>query len=131
MSLDKTDLEKVHVALPKLVEQLKEGKLDRRDFLRTSTLLGLSASAAYALAGLPEPIQEARAATGGTVRISMRVIKIDNPPIYDYIYDSNVARQHCEYLTRTCADNVTRPWLMEKWEASEDLKMRVRAPRRV
>src|SRR6266478_7726182 len=123
MSLDKRELEKVHVELPKLVDQLKEGKLDRRDFLRTSTLLGLTASAAYALAGLPEPVQLAQAATmGGTVRISMRVIKIDNPPIYDYIYDSNVARQHCEYLVRTGADNVTRPWLLEKWEASEDLK---------
>ena len=32
MSLDKRDLEKVHVELPKLVDQLKEGKLDRRDF---------------------------------------------------------------------------------------------------
>ena len=78
MSLDKRDLEKIHVELPKLVDQLKEGKLDRRDFLRMSTLLGLTASAAYALAGLPEPVQEAQAATmGGTVRISMRV---SSPP---------------------------------------------------
>jgi hypothetical protein len=83
MSLDKRDLEKVHVALPTLVDQMKEGKLDRREFLRVSTLLGLSASAAYALAGLTEPVEEARAATGGVVRVSMRVIKIENPPIYD------------------------------------------------
>jgi peptide/nickel transport system substrate-binding protein len=123
MSLDKRDLKKVHVELPKLVDQLKEGKLDRRDFLRTSTLLGLTASAAYALAGLPEPVQEAQAATmGGTVRISMRVIKIENPPIYDYVYDSNIARQVCDYLTRTGTDNVTRPSLLEKWQASDDLK---------
>src|SRR6266481_2960441 len=122
MSLDKRDLEKVHVELPKLVDQLKEGKLDRRDFLRTSTLHGLTASAAYALAGLPEPVQEAQAATmGGTVRISMRVIKIENPPIYDYVYDSNITRQVCDYLTRTGSDNVTRPWLIEKWQASDDL----------
>jgi len=123
MSLDKRYLKKVHVELPKLVDQLKEGKLDRRDFLRTSTLLGLTASAAYALAGLPEPVQEAQAATmGGTVRISMRVIKIENPPIYDYVYDSNIARQVCDYLTRTGSDNVTRPSLLEKWQASDDLK---------
>ena len=62
MSLDKRDLEKVHVALPNLVDQMKEGKLDRREFLRMSTLLGLSASAAYALAGLSEPVPEAQAA---------------------------------------------------------------------
>jgi peptide/nickel transport system substrate-binding protein len=121
MSLDKRDLKQIHVALPGLVDQLKEGKLDRREFLRTSTLLGLSATAAYALAGLPEPIEQAHAATGGTVRFSMRVIKIENPPIYDYVYDSNICRQVCDYLTRTGADNVTRPWLLEKWEASDDL----------
>jgi peptide/nickel transport system substrate-binding protein len=122
MTLDNGDLKQIHGALPELVDQLKAGKLDRRDFLRTSTLLGLSASAAYALAGLSEPVPEARAATGGTITFSMRVIKIENPPIYDYIYDSNVCRQVCDYLTRTGADNVTRPWLLEKWEASDDLK---------
>ncbi|HKF62962.1 MAG TPA: ABC transporter substrate-binding protein [Dongiaceae bacterium] len=122
MSLDNGDLKKIHGALPELVDQLKAGKLDRRDFLRTSTLLGLSASAAYALAGLSEPVQEARAASGGgTIRFSMRVIKIENPPIYDYIYDSNICRQVCDYLTRTGADNVTRPWLLDKWQASDDL----------
>jgi peptide/nickel transport system substrate-binding protein len=121
MSLDKTDLGKIHVALPGLVDQLGQGKLERREFLRLSTLLGLSATAAYALAGLPEPIEQAHAASGGTVRISMRVIKISNPPIYDYIYDSNICRQVCDYLTRTGADNVTRPWLLEKWQANDDL----------
>ena len=68
MSLDNGDLKKIHGALPGLVDQLREGKLDRREFLRTSTLLGLSASAAYALAGLSEPVKEARAASGGTIR---------------------------------------------------------------
>ena len=121
MSEEKSDLGKIHVALPGLVDQLKEGKLERREFLRMSTLLGLSATAAYALAGIPEPIEQAYGATGGTVRISMRVIKIANPPIYDYIYDSNICRQVCDYLTRTGADNVTRPWLLEKWQANDDL----------
>ena len=105
MSLDNGDLKKIHGALPGLVDQLREGKLDRREFLRTSTLLGLSASAAYALAGLSEPVKEARAASGGTIRFSMRVIKIENPPIYDYVYDSNICRQVCErgldHLNRT------------------------------
>ena len=69
-----------------------------------------------------EPVQQAHAASGGgTIRFSMRVIKIENPPIYDYVYDSNICRQVCDYLTRTGADNVTRPWLLEKWQASDDL----------
>ena len=56
----KQDLEQVHVALPELVHQLKDGKLERRDFLRLSTLLGLSATAAYALAGIPSPWRRPR-----------------------------------------------------------------------
>ena len=40
-----------HQHIPKLKEQLCEGKIGRRDFLRYSTLLGLSAGAAYAFAG--------------------------------------------------------------------------------
>src|SRR5579871_1424024 len=122
MSLDRKDLEQVHVAIPGLVDQLKEGKLERREFLRISTLLGLSATAAYALAGMPEPIAPAEAATGGTVTFSMRVVKIDNPATFSWVYDSNIVRQVCDYLTRTGVDNVTRPWLLQKWQASDDLK---------
>ena len=122
MSLAKKDLEQVHVALPGLVDQLKEGKLERREFLRLSTLLGLSATAAYALAGIPEPVAPAEAATGGTVTFSMRVAKIDNPAATDTDYCANIVRQVCDYLTRTTADNVTHPWLLERWKPSDDLK---------
>jgi peptide/nickel transport system substrate-binding protein len=121
MSMQRMGLERIHVALPELVEQLKEGRFDRRAFLRIATLLGLSASAAYAIAGVAKPVEEARAASGGTVRISMRVVKIENPATYSWVFDSNICRQVCDYLTRTGPDNVTRPWLLEKWEASDDL----------
>jgi peptide/nickel transport system substrate-binding protein len=122
MSMAKKDLEQVHVALPGLVDRLNEGRLERREFLRMSTLLGLSATAAYALAGIPEPVAPAEAATGGTVTFSMRVAKIDNPAATDTDYCANIVRQVCDYLTRTTADNVTHPWLLESWKPSDDLK---------
>ena len=64
------DLTKTHSYLPKLVEQLKGGRVDRREFLRTATLLGLSAGAAYGLAGVPLSIATSRPAqaAGGIVR---------------------------------------------------------------
>ena len=40
-----------HSYIPKLKEQFCEGKIDRREFLRYSTLLGMSATAAYAVVG--------------------------------------------------------------------------------
>lgn len=121
------DLGKVHPAIPELVAQLRNGKLDRREFLRTTTLLGLSAGAAYAFVGKltgESFVSPASAAvpTGGTLRISMRVHELKDPHTYDWVPKSNVTRQVCEYLTKTGHDNVTRPYLLEKWEASGDLK---------
>ena len=41
----------IHPAVPELQEQLRTGAIDRREFLRTVTLLGVTASAAYAMVG--------------------------------------------------------------------------------
>ena len=67
-----------HSYIPKLKEQLAEGKIDRREFLRTSSLLGLSAGAAYAFAGKicgQGWVAPARAEMpkGGNLRIGVRV----------------------------------------------------------
>jgi peptide/nickel transport system substrate-binding protein len=59
---------------------------------------------------------------GGTLRLGMRVIDVSNPHTYSWVWDSNVARQVTEYLTITGHDNVTRPYLLEEWEPSEDLR---------
>ena len=52
----------------------------------------------------------------------MRVQPIESPHTYSWIQDSMMSRNVIEYLTLTGADNITRPWLCEKWEASDDLK---------
>jgi peptide/nickel transport system substrate-binding protein len=117
-----------HALYAKLQEQLAEGRLDRREFVRYAALLGVSASAAYAFAGRITgqgfaPL--ARADTmpkGGTLRIAMRCKPITDPHTFSWIIDSNIVRQVCGYLTRTGADNITRPDLAESWEASDDLK---------
>jgi peptide/nickel transport system substrate-binding protein len=121
----RTLLENTHSYLPKLAQQFRDGKVSRREFLRTSTLLGLSSAVAYAIVGLPEsggPTRRARAASGGTVRLSLRVQPIASPHTYSWVQDSMMSRNVIEYLTLTGGDNVTRPWLCERWEASDDLK---------
>ena len=118
-------LRNAHPSLPGLTERFAEGKVGRRQFLRTSTLLGLAASAACEIAGPPggeSLVGRARAAEYDSVRFSMRVQALGNPAAYCAIEDSNIARQVCDYLTRTGADNITRPWLCEKWEASPDVR---------
>ncbi len=112
----------VHSHLPQLEKDLESGRIDRRDFLRVSTLLGLSASAAYVAAGLVEPSPAAAQAPGGTLRIGMRIGDLKSPHSLSSVEASNVVRQVCDYLTRTGHDNVTRPVLLERWQASGDLK---------
>jgi peptide/nickel transport system substrate-binding protein len=117
-----------HAYIPELCEELRRGAVSRRDFLRTACLLGLSAASAYALAGRitgESLLPQARAATpkqGGVLRMGMAVREISDPAVLDSVTQSNQVRTFLEYLTRTGADNVTRPYLAESWEASEDLK---------
>ncbi len=114
--------------IPKLQAQFAEGKIDRREFLRYSTLLGMSATAAYAFVGKVTGQNFAASARaedipkGGILRISMRVLEVTTPHTYSWVQDSNVSRQVIEYLTKTGQDNITRPYLAESWSASDDLK---------
>lgn len=115
----------IHSAVPALRRNVEAGAVDRREFLRTTALLGVSAGAAYAMAGLIDPDSAARAAAakaGGVLRMAMAVQDISDPHKYDWTEKSNVGRQMCEYLTITGADNVTRPMLAESWQPSDDLK---------
>ncbi len=128
--MNRSDLEKVHPAIPRLAGQLSRGRIDRREFLRTATLLGLAAPLAFGVAGRitgSGVLPAARAQTGegrrgGVLRCSMNIKDCSDPAIYDWSEKGNVARQVIEPLVRLGSDNIARPWLAERWEASEDLK---------
>ena len=116
-----------HPYIPELIEELRQKKIGRREFLRTSTLLGLSATAAYGIAGQITgqpfmPVAKAAAGKGGTLRVSMAVQEMTDPASFNWSPKANVSRQFLEYLAITGPDNITRPYLAEKWEASDDLK---------
>jgi peptide/nickel transport system substrate-binding protein len=110
--------------------KLKQGRLSRRDFLRIATLLGAGASAAYVLAacGAPTPAATQAPASaaikrGGTIRVGTQVQAIDHPARFSLIgYDANITRAVNEYLTETDRDNITHPYLLDSWSASDDLK---------
>ena len=121
-------MSKQHFYIETLASDLAARRIGRRDFLRTATLLGLSASAAYAMAakisGVPF-VSDAAAESfpkGGSISIAMAVPDLSHPARYSAGPDSTCARQTLEYLTLTDTDNITRPYLLEGWEASEDLK---------
>jgi peptide/nickel transport system substrate-binding protein len=113
----------MHEYIPELREQYRTGEITRREFMRTATLLGMSAAAAASTVGGigSAPVAHAQK-RGGVLRIATRVQKMKDPATFDWIPMSNVARQIAEYLVFTDSDNITHPLLLEKWEASNDLK---------
>src|SRR4051794_10691048 len=94
------DPDRHHPAIPGLVEALEKRRIDRREFLRTATLLGMSASMAYMVAGCgdekkAEQQQEAsktpgKPKKGGILKIGARVPAVDNPATFSWVYDSNI-----------------------------------------
>jgi peptide/nickel transport system substrate-binding protein len=118
-----------HPLLPTLKRQLALRQIERREFLRYATFLGMAAPAAYAFVAkvtgekLIAPAEAQGALPkGGTLRLAMRCQDLKSPHTYSWVESSNSARQVLDYLTVTGVDNITRPSLVEKWEASPDLK---------
>jgi peptide/nickel transport system substrate-binding protein len=119
------DLE--HPYVPELKRLLREGRASRREFLRTATLLGVSAGLAYAFADriAPQAWSGRAAATpskGGSIRLAMPIDEVTRPFTIDSPQKSNITRQVLDFLTKTGVDNITRPYLLERWSTSDDLK---------
>jgi peptide/nickel transport system substrate-binding protein len=118
----------LHPGVKELCAQFEDGKVDRREFVRLAAFLGVSAASAYAFAGDPfggGMVKEAAAQTpkqGGVLRVAMQVQEMVDPATFDWTQKSNQTRHIIEYMTITGPDNVTRPYLAESWEASDDLK---------
>jgi len=130
---------RIHPAALDAASDLRKGKMDRRSFLRFATLLGVSVPTAYALAGCTAapavdtgaaPAEEGEAAApaeeaastitrGGTMTIGMQLQLIDHPARLSWVEGANIVRQVGEYLTETGPDNITRPYLLESWEAND------------
>lgn len=128
--------ERIHPLAVQAAAKLQAGRINRRDFLRYATLLGVSVGTAYAMAACaPAPAAPAPSAPaadagaaaggitrGGTLRKGMLVQPVDHPARLSWIEGANAVRLVNEYLTETGPDNITRPYLLESWEASDDVQ---------
>ena len=152
--IKKKQRDDVHPYIPEMKELYREGRITRREFLQTATLLGMSfvgASAFLTGCGPKEPapteapaepaateVPAEPAATeapaepapteappaggpkrGGTMTVATRVQRLDHPARLSWIEGANAMRLVNEYLTFTDWDNITHPWLLEKWEAND------------
>lgn len=120
--------QKIHPAIFDLQSDLRCGKMTRREFLRLATLLGASIATANTLAAcasitaVPAPPQVTSVKRGGTMKIGTAVQPIDHPARLSWIEGANQLRQAAEYLTETGPDNITRPWLLEHWDADDEVR---------
>ncbi len=104
---------RLHPKAKEAFELMERGRLSRREFIRIAALVGVSAGAAYAMAGLPNPafaasdlpfVDDPNAKKGGTLRVAMEIQKMEDPANYDWTQMSNVSRQIVEYVAFTDPD---------------------------
>lgn len=125
----------IHPLIPEAQDMLRNGKISRRDFLRFSTLLGLSLASANVLAACATPAAptEAPAAVeptaipaptmtrGGILTCATRVERVDHPARFSLVSQSHPWRHVFDYLTYTDPQGITSPYLLDSWTASDDL----------
>ena len=142
--------EKIHPLVSEAQEQLRKGLISRRDFLRVAALLGTTVASASVLAACgggsentannnavnnnavnnnaannnavaDDDAAVAMIKRGGTLRAATRVERVDHPARFSLVSQSHPWRHVFEYLTYMDANGITYPYLLDKWNASEDL----------
>jgi peptide/nickel transport system substrate-binding protein len=112
---------RVNAHMPDIINQYQTRQISRRDFMRVSSALGLSAASVYGLAGVSAPaFAQGTPKRGGTLRIDSPLQELKDPQNFSWIEGSNVTRGICEYLTQYSHDGVVKPYLAESWSVSSD-----------
>ncbi|MFK7802012.1 MAG: ABC transporter substrate-binding protein [Anaerolineae bacterium] len=135
----KEQMHEIHPRIPDAYTSLQDGKVSRREFLRFATLLGMSATLASACTALdfsdgsitgvssgndlilPTAKKAAKIVRGGSLKIGAEFQPIRNPAQLEWVQSSNVVRQVAEYLTLTDENNLTTPYLLERWGTNNDV----------
>ncbi len=111
----------LHPAAVMHAQEVRDGKLDRREFLVRTTALGVSAAAAYGLLGLDAPAAMAEEMTmGGTLRMNMETKGLKDPRTYDWSELANFSRGWLEYLVEYNNDGSLRGMLLESWTVNDN-----------
>ncbi len=114
---------KLHPRAKPVADDFKKGGINRREYFALMAGLGVSAAGALALGACgnetPAPCTRDRRKRHGTLAMARPAA---GRRTFDGVEMSNVARHCNEYLVRWNTDFSFEPWLLEKWEMSDDAK---------
>ena len=81
MTIETPTADRIHPAALMYSEEVRAGKLSRREFLTRASALGVSAAAAYGLLGLaaPQALAQDTPVVGGTLRMDMETKGLKDP----------------------------------------------------
>lgn len=112
---------RIHPAAQMYAEEVKAGKLSRREFMARATALGVATPVAYGMLGLTAPaVAGGHAKQGGTLRMEMEVRALKDPRTYDWTQIATVTAGWLEYLVEYNSDGSFEPMLLTSWEANDD-----------
>ncbi len=110
----------IHPAAQMHADEVRAGKLSRREFMSRATALGVTAAGAYNLLGLAAPAMAQEAKVGGILRCAMEVKAQKDPRTADWPQSANIYRGWLEYLIQYNPDGTFEGRLLESWEANAD-----------
>jgi len=110
------------IQIDRLLSDHQSKNLSRREFLRLAALLGFATTTTSHLLHLAVPGHARGAVYGHKLRIAGLLPESTHPARTVSIPASQVLRQVFEYLTYTDENNITHPFLLDRWVVSEDFK---------
>ncbi len=112
---------RIHPAAEMYANEVKQGKLSRREFVTRATALGVATPVAYGMIGMTAPaVAGGSAKQGGTIRMEMEVRALKDPRTYDWTQIATFTAGWLEYLVEYNSDGSFEPMLLTSWEANAD-----------